>query len=62
MRFFSVVLIFCVFSTGCSTVNAQKSQKTNECVRFRSMMTDLLEPAALYALQEACINSKAGTH
>lgn len=59
MKFLPLIFIFCVFSTSCTTLKSQKNHETNECLRFRSMMVDLLEPAALYALQEACINSKA---
>ncbi len=59
MKFFPLVLIFCCFSMGCTTLNLKKNYETNECVRFKNMMTNLLEPEALYPLQEACISSKA---
>lgn len=58
MKIFSMFLLFCFFC-GCAIQNSKAMNETNECIRFRSLMSDLLEPAALYALQEACINSKA---
>jgi len=57
MKFFSMVFIFCFFC-GCAVQSSRVTKETNECVHFKSLMTDLLEPAALNALQEACINSK----
>lgn len=62
MKLLPLIFIFFIFSTGCTTLNSQKNHETSECLRFKSLMTDLLEPAALYALQEACINSKAKNH
>ncbi|HAV5501234.1 TPA: hypothetical protein JI107_18135 [Acinetobacter baumannii] len=57
MKFLCLTFLFFIL-TGCAVHNSKPNRDTTECLRFRSMMSSLLEPAAMYALQEACINSK----
>ena len=57
MKFFCFTLLLLIL-TGCVSNSSKSKHETSECLRFRSMMSSLLDHDAMYSLQEACINSK----
>lgn len=57
MKILSLTFLFFILA-GCAVHSSKPNRKTSECLHFKNMMASLVEPAALYALQEECLHSK----
>ncbi|WP_202743948.1 hypothetical protein [Acinetobacter calcoaceticus] len=60
MKLLPLTFLFFIL-TGCAAHSSKPNRETSECLHFRNMMASLVEPAALYALQEECLHSKGKT-